>query len=89
MDTRNVLRVDLVTGRLPWWPHSFPRDRVIAPAQAWLPQQYSLGKPVGIPREKPVIPGHCQPTQVHQRPLHTGHVLSWEGEGGVFSRWGA
>ena len=43
---------------------------------------YSLGKPVRIPREEPIIPGYRQPAQIHQRPLHTGHVLSWE-EGGV------
>lgn len=48
------------------------------------PQQYSLRKPVGIPREKPIVPGYCQPTQVHQCPLHTGHVLSWE-EGDVLA----
>lgn len=47
--------------------------------------QYSLRKPVGIPREKPIVPGYRQPTQVHQRPLHTGHVLSWEGGGGVLA----
>lgn len=43
---------------------------------------YSLGKPVRIPREEPIIPGYRQPAQIHQCPLHTGHVLSWE-EGGV------
>ena len=42
----------------------------------------ALGKPVRIPREEPIIPGYRQPAQIHQRPLHTGHVLSWE-EGGV------
>lgn len=57
---------------------------VLPPVQLVADPQDLLRKPVGVPREEPIIPGYRQPTQVHQRPLHTGHVLSWK-EGGKVS----